>query len=182
MAKVQAMLLNADGKFHYMHKCYRAIALANTNRVHVLYWWDDEYSVSTSSNFVRVPALIVYHKYIKMNPRNKPATLINENLFKRDSYVCQYCGNEFSRGKLSVDHVIPRAQNGKHHWTNCVTACKICNNRKGNRTPEQADMPLLSVPYVPKFCCAKPPSIKRIAGKIHESWLPFLDGGKEVKI
>jgi len=80
---------------------------------------------------------------------NKHAPLDNQLLFRRDDYRCLYCGEQFERLALSRDHVIPRAQGGRDIWTNVVTACKRCNHRKGARTPEEANMPLLAVPFEP---------------------------------
>ncbi|MGH2611510.1 MAG: HNH endonuclease, partial [Rhabdochlamydiaceae bacterium] len=70
-------------------------------------------------------------------------------LYNRDLHLCAYCGNQFSPYKLTIDHVMPRSRGGKHIWTNTVTACKPCNLRKGARTPEEANMLLLYVPYIP---------------------------------
>lgn len=70
-------------------------------------------------------------------------------LYGRDRYMCAYCGNIFEGKSLTIDHVQPKSKGGKNTWTNCVSACKTCNVRKGNRTPEQAKMPLLYVPYSP---------------------------------
>ena len=75
---------------------------------------------------------------------------LNSNaLFKRDGFLCLYCGESFSRRYLSRDHVLPFKQGGKDNWNNVVTACKRCNNQKADRTPEQADMKLLAIPFVP---------------------------------
>jgi len=63
--------------------------------------------------------------------------------------VCMYCGNSFRRQELSRDHVTPVSQDGADVWTNLVTACKRCNNFKAGRTPEQAGMQLLAVPFKP---------------------------------
>jgi 5-methylcytosine-specific restriction endonuclease McrA len=60
-----------------------------------------------------------------------------------------YCGETFTLKNLSRDHVIPLSKGGEDKWTNLVTACKGCNNKKGDRTPEQAGMPLLAVPFIP---------------------------------
>ncbi len=76
-------------------------------------------------------------------------TLTNSVLFARDRYICLYCGQRFPAFKLSRDHVVPRGQGGADNWENVVTACRRCNQRKGCRTPEQAAMPLLAVPYRP---------------------------------
>lgn len=78
-----------------------------------------------------------------------PPSLSNRALFARDGYLCMYCGSRFSVSMLTRDHVMPRAQGGRDDWENVITACKSCNNHKGNRTPEQAGMPLLAIPYEP---------------------------------
>lgn len=76
--------------------------------------------------------------------------LTNSLLFRRDRHTCAYCGNAFSPRDLSRDHVVPRVQGGWDVWTNVVTACRSCNQRKGGRRPEQTrDMQLLFVPYAP---------------------------------
>ena len=75
--------------------------------------------------------------------------LNNHTLFKRDSYLCLYCGDHFERRALSRDHVTPISQGGEDTWNNVVTACKRCNNHKAGRTPEQAGIQLLAVPFTP---------------------------------
>jgi hypothetical protein len=70
-------------------------------------------------------------------------------LYARDHNLCAYCGYAFEPYKLTIDHVLPKSNGGRNIWVNCVTACKPCNHRKGNRTPEVADMHLLYVPYAP---------------------------------
>lgn len=77
--------------------------------------------------------------------------LSNQDLFRRDGHLCMYCGREFSDHHLTRDHVVPLSQGGRDRWSNVVTACRACNTRKGGRTPEQANMPLLAVPYVPNW-------------------------------
>ncbi len=77
--------------------------------------------------------------------------LNNAALFARDSHLCLYCGQQFSRYHLTRDHVMPRSQGGADIWENVVSACLACNTRKGGRTPTQATMPLLAVPYRPSW-------------------------------
>lgn len=89
------------------------------------------------------------------HPRNRaldptPA-LTNSALFARDAYLCMYCGGQFPRPYLTRDHVLPLSRGGRDVWENVVTACFQCNSRKGNRTPAQANMPLLAVPYRPSW-------------------------------
>lgn len=73
----------------------------------------------------------------------------NRILFLRDRHICAYCGNVFHSVDLEREHVIPRAQKGKDVWENVVSACSGCNGKKSARTPEQANMPLLYLPYAP---------------------------------
>jgi hypothetical protein len=75
--------------------------------------------------------------------------LSNRALFRRDENICLYCGNQFRHSDLSRDHVKPLSQGGVDTWTNVVTACKRCNNHKGSRTPEEAGMQLLAIPFTP---------------------------------
>jgi len=80
--------------------------------------------------------------------RREP-TLLNAALFARDRHVCAYCGGHFRDRDLSRDHVVPLSRGGADRWMNVVTACRACNSRKDNRSPEAARMPLLYLPYVP---------------------------------
>lgn len=75
--------------------------------------------------------------------------LDNKALFRRDDHICLYCGERFPNNMLSRDHVTPISQWGQDVWNNVVTACKRCNNDKAGRTPEQAGMALLAVPFTP---------------------------------
>ena len=75
--------------------------------------------------------------------------LTNALLFARDRQLCAYCGHRFALRDLSRDHVVPVSRGGRDVWTNSVTACRSCNTKKANRSPEKAAMPLLYVPYVP---------------------------------
>lgn len=70
-------------------------------------------------------------------------------LYSRDRNMCAYCGDVLEFKNLTIDHVLPKSRKGKNTWVNCVTACKTCNMRKGNKTPEEAKMHLLYVPYAP---------------------------------
>jgi 5-methylcytosine-specific restriction endonuclease McrA len=81
-------------------------------------------------------------------PRLVPP-LTNRALFRRDQNLCLYCGRRHAVSALTRDHVVPRACGGTDAWKNVATACGPCNRRKGARTPEQARMPLLAVPYAP---------------------------------
>ena len=77
--------------------------------------------------------------------------LNNETLFRRDGHLCLYCAQRFPVAELSRDHVRPFSQGGHDIWANVVTACRRCNNTKASRTPEQAKMQLIAVPFTPTY-------------------------------
>ena len=77
--------------------------------------------------------------------------LNNQTLFRRDAYLCLYCGARFTYSLLSRDHVTPFSRGGHDTWSNVVSACRRCNNAKASRTPEQAGMQLLAVPFTPTY-------------------------------
>lgn len=86
------------------------------------------------------------------SPMLDPApALTNAALFARDRHLCMYCGQQFARPQLTRDHVVPTSRGGRDHWENVVSACLPCNVRKGGRTPHQANMPLLAIPYRPSW-------------------------------
>lgn len=82
---------------------------------------------------------------------NPTPSLTNPALFARDAQLCLYCGLQFPRSQLTRDHVVPISKGGRDTWENVVSACFPCNSRKRNRTPQQAAMPLLAVPYRPSW-------------------------------
>ncbi|MGA0806490.1 MAG: HNH endonuclease [Pseudohongiellaceae bacterium] len=82
-----------------------------------------------------------------LRPR-KPA-LTNKVLFRRDQNLCMYCGKTFQDRDLSCDHILPTSRGGRNVWVNVVAACKRCNHFKQNRTPEEAGMELLALPFEP---------------------------------
>jgi 5-methylcytosine-specific restriction endonuclease McrA len=101
----------------------------------------------SSSSFFPLPSVIRLIYLIK-KPRPQ-MRLSRREVFNRDRYMCQYCGRRGQRD-LTLDHVIPRHRGGRHTWDNLVTACKGCNHRKAGRTPQEARMHLLRVPYQPR--------------------------------
>ncbi len=77
--------------------------------------------------------------------------LNNQTLFRRDGYLCLYCAQRFAASELSRDHIRPFSQGGADTWNNVATACRRCNNQKASRTPEQAGMQLIAVPFTPTY-------------------------------
>lgn len=92
------------------------------------------------------------------------------NVFTRDKYRCQYCGQRLPATSLNYDHVVPRARGGKTCWQNIVAACYPCNGRKGNRTPAEAGMPLRGAPYEPRYL---PPTSLGVSSGVPASWTHY---------
>lgn len=96
-----------------------------------------------------LPEVIVLTKY---EGRGERAVVFSRrNIFKRDHYVCQYCGAQPGPKELTIDHVIPRTQGGIGSWENCVLSCLDCNSKKAGRTPQQAGMKLRKIPKKPSW-------------------------------
>jgi 5-methylcytosine-specific restriction endonuclease McrA len=102
-------------------------------------------------------SLIRLHPIVAARGRARPSSadpapaLTNTALFARDGHLCLYCGQQFGRFQLTRDHVVPISRGGADIWENVVSACVTCNVRKGSRSPQQAAMPLLAVPYRPSW-------------------------------
>ncbi len=89
------------------------------------------------------------HSNCRRREKHYTPPLNNLTLFRRDAHHCLYCGNRYSSDMLSRDHVTPTSDGGQDNWNNVVTSCKRCNHHKDNRTPEEARMPLLAIPFTP---------------------------------
>ncbi|MBB1089474.1 HNH endonuclease [Lysobacter sp. SG-8] len=98
-----------------------------------------------------LPPIIAARGQARSSALDPTPALTNPALFARDSYLCMYCGEHFPRPRLTRDHVQPVSKGGRDIWENVVSACFRCNSRKGNRTPHQANMPLLAVPFRPSW-------------------------------
>lgn len=96
----------------------------------------------------KMPAVVRLIKYVSSHKYK--VKFSRRNVFGRDFFTCQYCGNQPGTEDLTYDHVVPRSQGGKTVWENIVTACLPCNARKANRTPKEAGMPLAKKPAKPK--------------------------------
>lgn len=112
------------------------------------------------------PSVVKLNGYIRVP--YKKIILTRKNILKRDNHKCSYCG----RGDLplTLDHIIPKSKGGDDSWENLVAACMPCNNRKGDRTLEEADMRLRAKPYAPNHIIF----IRNNASKIEDTWKPYL--------
>lgn len=118
-----------------------------------------------------LPSVIKLRSYVNIHYHQR-VKFCKENVFFRDGFTCQYCGKLYPKEELTLDHIIPVSHGGKKNWLNIVTACKKCNNKKGNRTPEQARMNLISKPKRPNFI----PRIHRTynMGRLPKEWATYF--------
>tara|TARA_R100000027_G_scaffold22267_2_gene16137 strand:- start:1469 stop:2134 length:666 start_codon:yes stop_codon:yes gene_type:complete len=118
---------------------------------------------------LRVPQILLLRDFDRVPIQD--TKLNRKNIFERDDYRCQYCGDIFSEAKLNLDHVIPRDRGGRTSWENLVTSCIECNSRKANRLPHQAGLALRRQPVRPKH---RPfLSVLHRSGS-KEVWKPFI--------
>lgn len=134
--------------------------------------FDDTYYhyVNSVSLKVAVPDILVLHDY-KLVPR-RDIKFTRENVFHRDDSKCAYCGKKFKRDELTIDHIIPKSKGGDNSWRNTISSCKICNNKKADRTPKEAGMKLLFHPTEPKWTDALSKAAAR--PNLRPNWLTFM--------
>lgn len=164
-----ALLLNATYEPLRVVEWRRALVLALLGRVEVLEHHDAV--ARTVTREIPLPAVIRLPTRAPDRARYLPFS--RANLYARDRSMCQYCGARFAHPELSYDHVVPRTRGGRTEWTNVVTCCLGCNRRKGNRTPDEAGMPLTRPPVRPTSLLM---TLELPADRIPGTWRPYLTG------
>ena len=117
-----------------------------------------------------VPSVIRLLEYRRIPHQNR--ALSRKNILMRDRHACQYCGRTGQSATLTLDHVIPRSRGGETAWENLVACCHECNNRKGSRTPEEANMRLARVPR--PFSLHTSRHLIRLLGRGEDQWRKYL--------
>jgi 5-methylcytosine-specific restriction endonuclease McrA len=126
-------------------------------------------SVGMVNRMIRVPRVILLTAYDRMPRRH--VRFSRHNIFLRDGNRCQFCGENFPRSELNLDHVIPRSRGGKTVWENVVTSCFACNRKKGGQLPGEAGLKLIRPPVRPRWTPFVDFSSRNHA---YEEWLPFF--------
>jgi 5-methylcytosine-specific restriction endonuclease McrA len=125
----------------------------------------DGIKIHTVTREYALPSVVRLWHYRKVP--YKRIMLTRKNIITRDNNRCQYCGS--TKGPMTIDHVIPKRMGGDDSWENLICACAKCNNKKGDHTPEQAQMHILKKPTMPTFITF----IQRNVS-IADRWRPFL--------
>jgi 5-methylcytosine-specific restriction endonuclease McrA len=145
----------------------RAIGLMVSGRAYLIL--NGRGMIQTPSSSYPIPSIIRLDHLVR-RPRPKVA-LSRLEIFRRDNWHCQYCGGVFH--SMTVDHVLPKHLGGKHTWGNLVTACPVCNHKKGGRTLRESGMTLLRIPKEP------PGTADYIFSKYlneNQEWSGYLEG------
>jgi 5-methylcytosine-specific restriction endonuclease McrA len=149
----------------YCHECEKICDQAVGDKCGVCDKMLGEEGMRGVSVVLRIPTVIQYTRYDKL-----PAQKVHYNrrtIYKRDKNTCQYCGKRKISSELSIDHVVPKCQGGPTTWENVVCACIDCNSKKAGRTPQEANMKLLSKPVKPQYNFF-------FGEKIVKSWKSFV--------
>lgn len=137
-----------------------------------------DHLIRSPSLEMRLPSVLALKEYV--TPSHTPA-FTRFNVFLRDQWQCQYCGDKHKTPELTFDHVIPRSRGGKTSWENIVAACRPCNTLKGSRMPHECHMIPMKEPVAPnifelqEYGRAFPPNF------LHESWGDFLYWDSELE-
>jgi 5-methylcytosine-specific restriction endonuclease McrA len=146
----------------------RAITLVALDKVEVIEEYDAQ--VRATSMVIQIPAVVRLRKAVRRHA--KPVKFSRVNIYARDGYRCQYCGDRCTIGQLTYDHVIPRSRSGRTTWDNIVSCCYACNAQKANRTPAEARMTLRSVPARPSWIPAV--QIRVSTQSVPDAWRDYV--------
>lgn len=163
------LVLDNSFRPHKFVSWQRAVTLLFSDKCEVVSEYEDE-EISSVSITIKMPSVIRLLRAVRGSKRAIKFSRIN--ILLRDHFRCQYCGAKAELRDLTYDHVVPRAHGGKTTWENIVTACKPCNLRKGDRTPEQAAMKLRAQPVKP---ASLPISMLRYdKSNVRDDWATWL--------
>jgi len=144
----RVLVLNATYEPLNIVSVRRAVVLLLKEKAELIEATEERLHAARAS--LPVPLVIRLVYYVRI-PRRITLAPTRRSVLLRDNYTCQYCGARPGRASLTVDHVLPRSRGGETTWDNVVTACRACNTRKDNRTPEEAGMSLLKRPGRPHY-------------------------------
>ncbi len=181
----QCLLLNSDytplAIISWKRALIWSIRYENNRRygIEIIDFFKNDYIRGVNDKKYPIPAVAKTIRYFKINTQE--ITFSRKNIYIRDNYTCQYCNKKYEYNMLTYDHVIPKSKwndgSSPTNWTNIVTACVGCNRKKGNKTPKQANMPLINLPIKPnKNIRYLPISLQllKIKGAVPEEWKLYL--------
>jgi 5-methylcytosine-specific restriction endonuclease McrA len=164
MLNGSVLVLNQNYEALSVCHARRAIILVLLGKAEIVEKHDRE--IRSVSMSMPLPSVVRLSLYIRSFTQD--IALNRNNILKRDNHTCQYCGRKHET--LTTDHVIPKSQGGAESWDNLVAACIRCNNKKGDRTPEQAGFVLREKPRKPH----RYTYIRFFSSIPDDRWKPYL--------
>ena len=158
------LVLNANYAPMMVCSARHAVCMVYLDKVDVLAKYPEK--IKSPSKYFDLPSVIKVSDYVRYD--NLSVELNRKNIIFRDNHICQYCG--ISKIPLTVDHIIPKGSGGADLWENLVTACKPCNQKKGNKTPDEAKMKLMKKPKRPN----RLHYFQRLVTDSQADWRPYL--------
>jgi 5-methylcytosine-specific restriction endonuclease McrA len=182
MENCPALVLNADFRpLSYfplsLWSWQEAVKAVFLGRVNIVSEYDR--TVRSPSFEMRLPSVIALKDYI---PTARRPAFTRFNVFLRDRFDCQYCGDGFPTHELTFDHVIPRSRGGRTSWHNVVTACGDCNLAKANMMPAEAKMFPIQAPRQPTTYELQENGRRFPPNFLHQSWRDFLYWDEELEV
>lgn len=162
-APAKALVLNASMDPLCVVSARRAVVLVLADKADVLH--NNGHRFRSEHLDIVAPSVLRLRRYVHV-PYRRRAALSRRGVFIRDEHTCQYCGDPAE----NVDHVVPRSRHGAHAWENVVAACRRCNSRKKDRTPDEAGMRLQRTPFAPRAAFWLVVAV----GGMHPDWQVYL--------
>jgi 5-methylcytosine-specific restriction endonuclease McrA len=174
----ETLLLNASYEPLKILSWERAICLWLDDKVEILATYSERVYDTIRDWCGKMPAVVRLFNYVSLDVKSVKFSRIN--VFGRDMFTCQYCGEQPGTASLTYDHVLPKSRGGKTTWNNIATCCIQCNWQKADRTPEEAGMRLLHKPYLP----TRRPLMRRLVMSVPNSpdeWRDYLYWSTELE-
>lgn len=133
----QVVVLNASYEPLAVVSLHRAMTLVARERAVVVDAVPGE-TVKASTIEFPMPRVVQFREMVRVPYRFRTRPWTRHGVLQRDAHTCAYCGGSAA----TIDHILPSSRGGENSWLNTVAACLVCNNRKADRTPAEAGMPL----------------------------------------
>ena len=173
----QVLMLNSDYQPMNVISWQKAVSLWFSDKVEIVEEYDDE-DITSVSFSMKCPAVVRLYNYVRRASRRR-VKFSRLNVFSRDSFRCQYCGDEPGISKLTFDHVLPKAEGGRTCWENIVASCKPCNYKKADKGLIESNMKLMTRPKEPSQ--AQYLSFRFLIPKTPDAWRNYLYWNAELK-
>ena len=146
------------------------------DRVNILAEYEE--TINSPSISIRLPSVIALKEY-KISKKDPAFTRFN--VFLRDNFSCQYCGDIFTSNELTFDHVIPKSKGGETKWENVVAACAKCNLKKSDLLLKEVNMKLIKKPFTPTNSQLQVVGKKFPPNYLHKSWMDYVYWDSELE-